>query len=403
MSKIFNINWKLVVVGLSWLGFAQTGKGLPLQGYQKLFLTYETYPSAITTTDVPANDASLQSATRLQASPDVSDLCGLQVAGTLQVRHESSYRQNLYQSPTAPQAGPEFRAFKSNSRESRRASSDRWLTTETDLDRALLRCALSWADMTVGRQAITFGTARVFSPSDVILPYGLLMLDQEYRIGVDGVRWQIPLGRFSELDWGVVIDRSSGHEGVHSFLRLKFPLLDADWTVLALNQPDATVISLGYEGDLQGMGIWFDSAAVQVDSGVTGSDYQRLSLGAEYFFPNQVYVGLEMHYNGAGNVQPTEYTAVADFYAYTDGGVFLFGQLYSSAFINYPLTPLLSLGGQITVNNNDESALWQANFERSLDDNLVWQGAALVTSGSDQSEFNRYYPHRFYTSINLYF
>ena len=65
------------------------------------------------------------------------------------------------------------------------------------LDRAHLRIAFERADVTVGRQAVTFGKAWFWNPLDVFLPFGSTQFDRDYKPGVDAVRADLPLGDFS--------------------------------------------------------------------------------------------------------------------------------------------------------------------------------------------------------------
>lgn len=74
------------------------------------------------------------------------------------------------------------------------------LTASFLLDRANAGVALSWADVTVGRQAITFGKTFLWNPADVFLPFDPRQFDQEYKPGVDAVRVTIPLGPFAGID-----------------------------------------------------------------------------------------------------------------------------------------------------------------------------------------------------------
>ena len=65
------------------------------------------------------------------------------------------------------------------------------------LDRAHLRIALERADITAGRQAITFGKAWFWNPLDIFLPFGSTQFDRDYKPGVDALRVDLPLGDFS--------------------------------------------------------------------------------------------------------------------------------------------------------------------------------------------------------------
>ena len=61
-----------------------------------------------------------------------------------------------------------------------------------NLDRLNIQLQFDQGDLTIGRQAITFGSARIINPTDVFLPYNVTALNTEYRIGVDAIRYQKP-------------------------------------------------------------------------------------------------------------------------------------------------------------------------------------------------------------------
>ncbi|MBD3648463.1 MAG: hypothetical protein HUJ31_13650, partial [Pseudomonadales bacterium] len=74
-----------------------------------------------------------------------------------------------------------------------------------NLDRLNVQFNLEAGDLTIGRQAVTFGSARAINPVDVFLPFDVRTFNQEYRIGVDAIRFQYPFGQLGEVDVGVVL------------------------------------------------------------------------------------------------------------------------------------------------------------------------------------------------------
>ena len=73
-----------------------------------------------------------------------------------------------------------------------------------NLDLASIWLSTAVADISIGRQAIAWGSARVFNPTDAIAPFTFNELDTEDRIGVDAIRVRIPIGMLGELDTGYV-------------------------------------------------------------------------------------------------------------------------------------------------------------------------------------------------------
>ena len=68
------------------------------------------------------------------------------------------------------------------------------------VDRLNVKLALPKADVTIGRQAITFGKAYFWNPLDEFLPFDARQIDRDYKAGVDAIRVDIPRGPFSGVN-----------------------------------------------------------------------------------------------------------------------------------------------------------------------------------------------------------
>jgi len=68
------------------------------------------------------------------------------------------------------------------------------------LDRMNIKVALPWLDITLGRQAVTFGKAYFWNPLDVFLSFKSIQMDRDYKRGVDGIRLDLPLGLYSGVN-----------------------------------------------------------------------------------------------------------------------------------------------------------------------------------------------------------
>jgi len=118
-----------------------------------------------------------------------------------------TYEIHLLQSLTyfSARAAPGAGAFDLTAGKSRyRALDEAWdwlsedkTTASLWFDRFNLKIALPSADITLGRQAITFGKAYFWNPLDVFLPFDPNQFDRDYKAGVDALRFDIPLGNFS--------------------------------------------------------------------------------------------------------------------------------------------------------------------------------------------------------------
>ncbi len=81
------------------------------------------------------------------------------------------------------------------------------------LDRAQLKFVLPFADLTIGRQAISFGKAYFWNPLDVFLAFDPRSFDRDYKAGVDALRIDIPFGDFSGLNLVASLGRRIGGLG----------------------------------------------------------------------------------------------------------------------------------------------------------------------------------------------
>ncbi len=90
----------------------------------------------------------------------------------------------------------------------------RWLpltVTITDEPTLTLRDTVDWVyaaytrgpvTITLGRQPVSFGRAKLWSPMDLVAPFALTEVDTEYRPGADAVRIDLAARRPARADPG---------------------------------------------------------------------------------------------------------------------------------------------------------------------------------------------------------
>ncbi|MBI3795406.1 MAG: hypothetical protein HY268_00340, partial [Deltaproteobacteria bacterium] len=69
-----------------------------------------------------------------------------------------------------------------------------------ELDRLNVHFSFAAADLVIGRQAISWGVGRIWTPSDLFVAFSPVAIDREYKAGVDAVSLKLPLGAFSQLE-----------------------------------------------------------------------------------------------------------------------------------------------------------------------------------------------------------
>ena len=303
---------------------------------------------------------------------------------------------------------------------------DHWLLLQ-NLDRLNLRYSTERGDLTIGRQVVSFGSARFVNPTDIFVPFGLQTLNQEYRVGIDAIRYQAALGDFAQLDMGAVIGADGERENSGLFLRGRdnWEGRDVQGIVIALDQ--AWLIGGGLETAIGDYGFWLETAYVDADVEIENNTnthtnskrvrYWRHSIGSDYALNERWIVMLEYHYNGAGSDDPQDYAGLLALQPYQQGGVYLLGRHYLIPALNWQASPLINVNGSGFFNLEDDSCFislvadisWSENLYSDL--GLYWsrgEGLSLEESPIATpalqfgSEFGNY-PLSVYASLRWYF
>jgi hypothetical protein len=277
-----------------------------------------------------------------------------------------------------------------------------------NLDRLNVQWQFDRGDLTIGRQAISFGAARFINPTDIFLPFNVQTLNQEYRTGVDAIRFQSPLGELGELDIGVVLGEDAKPENSAAFVQMRGNVAGNDLNFNVTRFAEQTMVGTGIQSALWDFGFWFEIAGVNGDV-----DYIRTSVGLDYAPSENTFVMLEYHYNGAGSDTPAEYLSLFSTIPYQRGGVFLLGQDYIMPSISFQLSPLWGLAMQAVYNLNDDSAFISASAEFNVVEDFYMDfgyyhfiGDKLGTTETGMPVLGSEYgsnPNVLYASLRFYF
>ena len=284
-----------------------------------------------------------------------------------------------------------------------------------NLDRASVQFSTDFADFSVGRDAIAWGSARVVNPTDVVAPYTYDQLDTEDRVGIDAIRVRIPVGAMGEVDAGYIsgTDFDFGKSAV--FLRTQLNAAETDFSILLLDFQRDLLIGLDVARGIGGAGFWLETAYVLTapfdDEPDASADYLRASIGLDYSFGGDTYAFIEYHFNGAGARKPEKYLTNLERPAYTRGSVYLLGMHYLAPGFTRQITPLISFGGQLLFNLFDTSAWVAPQVSYNIAEDIHLSIGGLISLGKRpeddeltelQSEFGSY-PNLFFSSFRVYF
>lgn len=277
-----------------------------------------------------------------------------------------------------------------------------------NLDRLNVQLQLEAGDLTIGRQAISFGSARIINPTDIFLPFDVRTFNTEYRTGVDAIRFQRPWGELGEIDMGLVLGEGGDRDTSAAFMQLRTNRNGVDYQAALIEYARQTLVGFGLQRALGDLGFWFETAWVQGDE-----DFSRLSIGVDYAFSENTFGQIEYHHNGAGSNDPKDYLTNLDTLAYQKGGVFLLGRDYLMPSFSWQLSPLWVLSAQAIVNLSDQSAFFSLAAEYNVAENFYMDLGYYHFSGDDltvspagvpvlESEYGPN-PDTAYLSIRYYF
>ena len=230
------------------------------------------------------------------------------------------------------------------------------------LDNVYLRMSFKSADLTVGKQQISYGTGYAWNPTDL---FNLKdVLDPTYeQTGHNAVRLDVQIkpgfnvtGLYAP---GEEWDRPTALFRLKTRMRrfdLSFSGMTTQW--LSTSYPSLTAIEewrrlVGCDlvGQLLGLGVWAEAAYNEMES---SDNFWEGAAGFDYTFRSELYVLGEVYYNSGVPESSEDYT-LADWMRYFTGENKTLGRSQAYLFLQYPVTDLVSLGSSIIGCINDES------------------------------------------------
>lgn len=207
-----------------------------------------------------------------------------------------------------------------------------------EVDRLALRLYLDRADLVVGRQAVTWGYAQVFTVADIWTRFSPFELDVSEKPGVDGVRVTAPLSERVELD-ALVVDRGEIDE-LSGGARLVFYRDRADVYVALARSYDQVLALGGVARDVGEVALRLDASLPvpeQEPSDVTG----RVTVGADWLRHRWMLSG-ELSWDGYGTPDPDAYLEHAvESVPLSRGETYFLGQWHTAVTVGYEVTPLV--------------------------------------------------------------
>jgi hypothetical protein len=288
-----------------------------------------------------------------------------------------------------------------------------------NIDRSSVKLALSFGDLTFGRQAVTFGETYFWNPLDVFNPFDARSFDRDYKPGVDVARMDFPLGNLAGMN---VIAGNYGSDSYYKdnvFLFRCYGDLGGWDTSLQWGQVyGGNQFGYGFTGEagafeVRGEASWFKS---RIDDPVPFSPEVKMVddsftgvLGMGRKVVDKVTVEAEYLYNGAGIPENLGAAAVR----VGGGDALQMGRHLLGLSVSWETMPLLTTRFACIGSFSDGSRAFQPGLTYSLSNESELVAGAVINMGkrpgTDASGYPRLRsefgtnPDAFYIEYKLYF
>jgi hypothetical protein len=277
-----------------------------------------------------------------------------------------------------------------------------------DVDRLSLTLYTGVGDVTIGRQAITWGVSNLFPVLDLWAQYSPFELDTEEKPGADAVRLLTYPRSGLELDF-VVADKGSG-EDLSAGIRATLGLSWADIHLAGGKFWNQLLASGGISAP-HGIWIFRTEWVLPYDLDEEETKLPRATLGVD-LIGGEIMLSGEYHFNGIGVRDVEEYEEVLEEEHLARGESYYLGRQYIGLVGSWtPGNDRLSLTASGMVNLQDGSAILTPILTYDFGQETRLSVGGMVSSGSTpllgddpkvRSEYGMY-GDMLFTRVAIYF
>ena len=238
-------------------------------------------------------------------------------------------------------------------------------------------------DVTVGRQAVSWGSTLFLTPADPFLPFNPADPFREFRAGVDAARIRLSPSPLSAID--IVVRPTKTLLGEELTALARGLVTVANWEVS------------GWAGSLYG-----DAAAAVATAGAFGAWavrgeasfrtiddelFVRGTIGTDRLFQvggRDLMVMFEYQRDGLGAADPDEYLSILRSAPFIRGELQVLGRDETVASVSYQPHPLWGITGLWLANLNDGSTLLSPSVAYSAGDEAAIAGGVYFAVGASR-------------------
>lgn len=269
------------------------------------------------------------------------------------------------------------------------------LSVVHNIDRLYFKQDFEKFSFVIGRQRISWGTGRIWNPTDLFNPINPASYYQTEKIGADAISFKYAFGNFTDLNVVFNPQEKIGNSNYGFRFRTNYHFYDLS---LMGGYFDKRVIAgLDFAGNLFDAGIRGEGI-ISARNDNLSDNFVKFIVGIDNQFTPKLYTLIEYHYNGEGKNEKNLY----DFTRLYRGEIQNLSKNYICLSANYLIFPLLNITLTTISNLNDGSGFLNLFASLSATENLTAGLGCQITYGKEKSEY-RYYPHSLYLQCKYNF
>ncbi len=263
------------------------------------------------------------------------------------------------------------------------------------IDRIYFRQDFDWGNIVLGRQRISWGTGRVWNPTDLFNPINPANFSKIEKDGADAVAIMYNIGQFTDLN--VVYNPQERIGNSNYGFRFRTNFLEYDASIVGGSFDNRYIVGLDFAGNLFDAGVRGEGI-FSIDENNSEDTFVKFILGADYQFNPELYAAVEYHFNGEGKTDKFEY----ELERLINGEILNLSKNYLYVMANYQITPLLTGTVMNLANLNDKSGFAGLFGNYSITENFYLGLGFQLSYGERFTEY-WYYPNSVYLQLEYYF
>ncbi|MGD8779974.1 MAG: hypothetical protein PVH88_13550 [Ignavibacteria bacterium] len=263
------------------------------------------------------------------------------------------------------------------------------------IDRLYLKYAFKNGNVTIGRQRVSWGTGRIWNPTDLFNPINPATFFKIEKDGADIIAFKYFLGNFTDLHLVFNPDEKIGSSNFGG--RFRSNIGEYDFSFMGGSFDERIVTGADFAGNLFGAGIRGEGI-FSADDDNFDDNFIKYILGIDAQVSRKLYLMLEYQFNGEGKTNKVDYELNRLF----SGEIINLSKSYLHFNSSYQYHPLLTITFSSNTNLNDGSGYLSLVGDYSAAENFYINLGSQFFYGSELSEY-WYYSTSIYLQGEYYF